>query len=45
MAISTVDRVLHGPLFNRGITKGMAQHIEVPLLAFHAFDDADIDLF
>lgn len=45
IAISTVDRILHGPLFNRGITKDMTQHIEVPLLAFHAYDDGDIDLF
>lgn len=45
LAISTVDRILHGPLFNRGITKGLTHHIEVPLLAFHAFDNGDIDLF
>lgn len=45
MAISTVDRILHGPLFNRGITKGLTHHIQVPLLAFHAFDDGDFNLF
>lgn len=45
VGISTVDRILSGPLFNRGITKEMAHHIQVPLLAFHAYDDGDIDLF
>ena len=44
IAISTVDRILHGPLFNRGITKDMSHHIKVPLLAFHAYDEGD-DLF
>lgn len=45
LAISTVDRILRGPFFNRGITKGLTHHIQVPLLAFHASDDSDIDLF
>lgn len=45
IAISTVDRILHGPLFNRGITKDLTHHIQVPLLVFHAYDDGDIDLF
>ncbi len=45
LAISTVDRILHGPLFNRGVAKGLSHHIQVPLLAFHAFDNGDIDLF
>ncbi|MBL0329521.1 MAG: universal stress protein [Bacteroidetes bacterium] len=45
LAVSTVDRLLHGPLFNRGVATNLAHHIQVPLLVFHAFDDGDIDLF
>lgn len=45
VGVSTVERILNGPLFNRGITKDMAHHIQVPLLVFHAYDDDDIDLF
>lgn len=44
-AISTEDRIFTGPLFNRGLTKKFAHHIQVPLLAFHAFDSGDIDWF
>lgn len=43
-AISTEERFLVGPLFNRGLTKKFAHHTHVPLLAFHAYEN-DNDLF
>lgn len=45
VCISTEERFLSGPLFNRGITKDMTHHIQIPLLAFHAYDNDDLDLF
>lgn len=36
--ISTSDRLFKGPIFNRGLTKKFAHHIQVPLMAFHAFE-------
>ena len=45
LAISTRERILTGPLFNRGLTKNMAHHIVIPLLVFHAYDDTDLDLY
>jgi nucleotide-binding universal stress UspA family protein len=36
--ISTKDRLFKGPLFNRGLTKKFAHHIQIPLMVFHAFE-------
>lgn len=44
-AISTKDRILSGPIFNRSVTRGFANHIQIPLLAFHAFDFDNSNLF
>lgn len=44
-AISTEERFLVGPLFNRGLTKKFAHHLQIPLLAFHAYENNDNDLF
>lgn len=43
-AISTEKRIFLGPLFNRGNTKQLAHHIQIPLLAFHAADVGDLEL-
>lgn len=44
-AISTEERFLVGSLFNRGLTKKFAHHLQIPLLAFHAYENNDNDLF
>lgn len=44
-AMSSEDRILIGPFFNRSLTKKFAHHIHIPLFAFHAFDIRENDLF
>lgn len=44
-AISTEDRILTGPLFNQGLTRRFAQHIQIPLLVFHASDIEESEFF
>jgi nucleotide-binding universal stress UspA family protein len=44
-AISSERRLLIGPFFNRSLTRKFVQHIQIPLLAFHASDNDDTDLF
>lgn len=44
-AMSSEDRVLIGPFFNRGLTRKFAHHLQIPLFAFHAFDIGENDLF
>lgn len=39
IAISSEERLLVGPLFNRGLTKKLAHHIQIPLLTFKAYDN------
>lgn len=43
--ISTKDRLFKGPFFNRGLTRKFAHHIQIPLMAFHAFEFGKNDFF
>jgi nucleotide-binding universal stress UspA family protein len=41
LAISTKGGISINPIFNRSLTRKFADHIQIPLLAFHAFDKDD----
>lgn len=44
-AIAMEERIFLGPLFNRGLTKRFAHHIQTPLLSFRAYENDDNSLF
>lgn len=44
-AIAMQERIFIGPLFNRGLTKRFAHHIQTPLMSFRAYEMGGNDLF